>query len=78
MIHAHTSHFSSAKKFYIQESRLGVIGCGNLFLRLVQACGTVLPSDWYKLTKRVHLKENFINYSSLYLGLRMIMLIPVL
>ena len=50
-VHAHNTRFSSAKKFYIQESRLGVK------LKLFSAFGArlwnCLPSDRYKLTKRV-------------------------
>ena len=50
-VHAHNTRFSSAKKFCIQESRLGVK------LISFSASGARLwncwPSDWYKLTNRV-------------------------
>ena len=50
-VHAHNTRFSSAKKFYIQESRLGVkLKSFSAFGARLWNC---LPSDWYKLTKRV-------------------------
>ena len=52
-VHAHNTRFSSAKKFYIQESRLGV-KLFFLFLFFLSArLWNCLPFDWYKLTKRV-------------------------
>ena len=50
-VHAHYTRFSSAKKFYIQESRLRVkLKSFSAFGARLWNC---LPSDWYKLTKRV-------------------------
>ena len=50
-VHAQKTRFSSAKKFYIQESRLGVkLKSFSAFGARLWNC---LPSDWYKLTKRV-------------------------
>ena len=49
--HAHNTRFSSARKFHIQESRLGV----NLksFSAFGARLWNCLPLDWVKLTKRV-------------------------
>ena len=50
-VHAHNTRFSSAKKFYLQESRLCVkLKSFSTFAATLWNC---LPSNWYKLTKRV-------------------------
>ena len=50
-VHAHNTRFSSAKKFYTQESRLG--GKLKSFSASGARLWNCLPSDWYKLTKSV-------------------------
>ena len=48
-VHAHNTRFSSARKFYIQESRLGVkLKSFSAFGARLWNC---LPPDWCKLTK---------------------------
>ena len=59
-VHAYNTRFSSAKKFYIQESRLRVkLKSFSAFAaRLWNCC---LHPDLRKLTK-IFFKRNFINY----------------